>query len=72
MLTVQNMVYIDSWVGFPKQVPRAFDTSSGIDQGTIHIAETIRNQNQNRQIKVGGTSTSTSHLHEAWYLTSES
>ena len=41
MLTAQNMVYIDSWVGFSKQVPRAFDTWSGIDQRTIHIAEAI-------------------------------
>ena len=51
MLTAQNMVYIDSWVGFSKQVPRAFDTWSGIDQRTIHIAEAIVwNQSQNRQI----------------------
>ena len=54
MLTVQHMVYIESWVGFQKQVPRAFDTWSGIDQGTIHIAETVRNLNKNRQIKIGG------------------
>ena len=55
VLTAQDMVYIDCWVGFSKQVPRAFDTCSGIDQRTIHIEETIVwNQDQNRQIIVEG------------------
>ena len=39
-LTAQNVIHIDSWVGFLKQFPRAYDTWSGIDQGTIHIEET--------------------------------
>ena len=41
MLTAQNMVYIDGWVGFSEQVPRAHDTCSGIDQGAVHIEETM-------------------------------
>ena len=41
MLTVQKIVYIDGWVGHFEQVPRGYDTWSGIDQGTIHIEETM-------------------------------